>query len=510
MREHEVHKDHGDHEQRALAAIMFTDIVGYTALTEQDEPTAIRVRDRHRALVKPLVNQFHGELIDAVGDESLSVFPSAVQAVDCALAVQAALRQDRELRLRIGIHLGDVVRRGHEVVGESVNLAARIRPLADPGGICISEPVQQMVRNRAHVRTRALGSRPLKNVEQPIKVFAVLTGDAPVDSRSPVRRAAIAVAGVLVTSLLLYAAYVPNRAIVLSSIALAVPLILGDPVEQTLGFATTSDGVRIAYATTGEGPPLVFVLGWATHLERGLASPVYDRSDFIRSNSRHRMLVRYDGRGFGLSDRDVDEFTLEARLRDLEAVVDDLGLDRFAIYAVSAGGPVGIAYSVAHPERVEALILAGTMAAATGFAPLEAERWNGMLALFRTSWDSPIVRSMMVEFLAPDAGEIERNVMSEFLHVSGDGAAISGFFEQMLFEIDTRDLTERVAVPTLVIHGQDDPAIPLAAGRELASRIPGARFEILEGADHGEGTIGSPRIPVLIDEFLGSPAPRGM
>ena len=113
------------------------------------------------------------------------------------------------------------------------------------------------------------------------------------------------------------------------------------------------------------------------------------------------------------------------------------------------------------------------MAAAEGFAPLEAERWRGMLELFRTSWDSPIVRTMMVEFLAPDASEVERNVMSEFLHVSGDGVAIAGFFQQMLFEIDTRDLTERVAVPTLVIHGQDDPAIPLAAGRELPREVVG-------------------------------------
>lgn len=496
--------------ERALAAIMFTDIAGYTSLTERDEPLAIRVRDRHRRLVETLVEQFHGERVDAVGDESLSIFPSAVEAVDCALAIQASLRQDAELQLRIGIHLGDVVRRGQEVMGEGVNLAARIRPLADPGGICISETVQQMVRTRSHIRTRALGQRGLKNVEQPVKVFSVLTGDAPVDRRSPARRAAIAFAGVVVTSLLLYAAYVPNRVAVLSTIALAAPLVLGDPVEQRLGFATTSDGVRIAYATTGEGPPLVFVLGWATHLERGLTSPVYDRSEFIRSNSERRMLVRYDGRGFGLSDRDVDEFTLEARLRDLEAVVEDLGLERFSIYAVSAGGPVGIAYTVAHPERVEALILAGTMAGASDLTTFDEERWRGVIDLFRTSWDSPIIRSMMVEFLEPNANEVQRSIMSEFLEVSGDGPAIAGFFEQMLFEIDTRDLMSRVSVPTLVIHGQEDQTIPLAAGRELASSIRGAQFEILAGANHGEGTIMSPRIPALIDEFLSAAAPSRM
>ena len=144
------------------------------------------------------------------------------------------------------------------------------------------------------------------------------------------------------------------------------------------------------------------------------------------------MLVRYDGRGFGLSDRDVNDFTLEARLRDLEAVVEDLGLERFAIYAVSAGGPVGIAYTVAHPERVEALILAGDDGGRPGdLVALDEERWRGMLELFRTSWDSPIIRSMMVEFIDPNADEVQRSIMSEFLEVSGDGPAIAGFFEQI-------------------------------------------------------------------------------
>jgi pimeloyl-ACP methyl ester carboxylesterase len=117
---------------------------------------------------------------------------------------------------------------------------------------------------------------------------------------------------------------------------------------------------------------------------------------------------------------------------------------------------------------------------------------------------------MMVEFLEPNAHEVQRSIMSEFLEVSGDGPAIAGFFEQMLFEIDTRDLMSRVSVPTLVIHGQEDQTIPLAAGRELASSIRGAQFEILAGANHGEGTIMSPRIPALIDEFLSAAAPRRM
>jgi class 3 adenylate cyclase/pimeloyl-ACP methyl ester carboxylesterase len=493
--------------ERRLAAIMFTDIVGFTALTERDEPTAIRVRERHRAIVKPLVEQFDGELVDATGDESLSVFPSAVLAVDCALAVQAALRQDRDLQLRIGIHLGDVVQRDGEVVGEGVNVAARIRPLAQPGGICISEPVQQMVGSHSHIRSHPLGRQALKNVERPVKVFTVATGAAAAEPQSRLRRWMLVAAGITTTTLLLYAAYVPNRAVVLSSIAIAAPRILGASIEQKLGFATTSDGVRIAYATTGEGSPVVFVLGWATHLEKGIGSPLYDSTGWISRISQKHLLVRYDGRGFGLSDRDVDDFSLEPRVRDLEAVVDFLGLERFAIYAISAGGPTAIEFAVRQPERVTHLILAGTTAGAgTRLTPEALQRWNGIIELFRTSWDSPIVRGMMTEFLAPDANDVEEKVLSEFLRVSGDGPAVAGFFD-MLWRIDVRDKARTVRIPTLVIHGQEDPAIPLELGRDLASLIPGARFEILEGADHGEGTVRSPRISELIEEFLAESGP---
>ncbi len=270
--------------------------------------------------------------------------------------------------------------------------------------------------------------------------------------------------------------------------------------DKPARFATTSDGVRIAYATTGAGPPLVSVLGWLTHLERGITSPLYDSEGWIRWASEDHLFVRYDGRGFGLSDRNVDEFSLDCRVRDLEAVVDALGLDRFAIYAVSAGGPTAIAYTVRHPDRVSRLVLAGTMARGTT-DPLERQRWQGMISLFRTSWDSLIVRSMMTTFLLPEADEVLHRVLSEWLRISGDGPAIAGFLQELL-DVDTRDLARRIEVPTLVIHGQEDRVVSLKRGRDLASLIPGARFEIIMGANHEQGALYSPRTRELIADFL--------
>ena len=498
-------------EDRRILAIMFTDVVGYTALTERDEAAAVRVRDRHRQLVDTLVKQFDGEVVDATGDESLSIFPSALRAVDCALALQGAVRSHPDLRLRIGIHLGDVLRRGGEVIGEGVNVASRIRPLSEPGGVCVSEPVYQMVRSRSHVTARALGPQTLKSVASPVSVYALTATGLEESVRRPRRSRALVLAGLAGIVLLATALLVSKRADVLAWAALQLPKIFGHPIEQQMGFAETPDGVRIAYATTGAGPPLVFVLGWATHLKEGLGSPLYDAAGSLGWYSRDHLLVRYDGRGFGLSDRDVTDFSLEARVRDLETVVDALGLERFALYAFSAGGPTGIAYTEKHPDRVSQLVLAGTNA---GVASLRAgefgmtrETAEGMNALIRTSWDSPLARATLAEFLAPEANEVERRVLMHFLQIACNGPEVAAFFEA-LGKTDASAQARRIRVPTLVVAGDADHAIPIAGSRRLASLIPGARFEILAGAGHLDATIKDPRLMRIVSAFL-APVPAG-
>jgi pimeloyl-ACP methyl ester carboxylesterase len=129
-----------------------------------------------------------------------------------------------------------------------------------------------------------------------------------------------------------------------------------------------------------------------------------------------------------------------------------------------------------------------------------------MLALFRTSWDSPIVRSMMTNFLDPEGDEVDQRIVSEFLKISGDGPAIADFFADLL-NTDVGGLATQIQVPTLVIHGQDDRTVPLEAGRRLAALIPGAEFEILPGANHFEGTVQSPEVHELIEAFLTEKAP---
>lgn len=489
---------------RQLLAIMFTDVVGYTAITERDEASAVRIRDAHRDLVQTLVKQFGGEVVDVTGDESFSIFGSALHAVDCAIAIQSALRSDPELRLRIGIHLGDVLRKDGEVIGEGVNVASRVRPLAEPGGICVSEPVYQMVRTRAHVTARSMGSRALKNVAQPLGVYALATTEMERDRPARSRRG-LMIAGAL--ALLVVALVALNRGPILAWLALNVPRWTGGSVEQQIGFATTSDGKRIAYATAGKGPPIVFVLGWGTHLTEGMGSPLYDQGGYLSWWSRDHLTVRYDGRGFGLSDRNVTEFPVEARVRDIETVVDALGLERFVLYAFSAGGPAGVEYTVRHPERVSRLVLAASFVAPANRTAVQQEGIAGLMRFLETGWESSAARAALAEFLAPEADEVQRRVIMHFMSVAADGPQVVGFLRNT--DADLSQRAREVRVPTLVIASDADTTVPLERSRQAAALIPGARFEVVEGASHIGASIQDSRVMQLVSDFLAEDAAAG-
>ena len=168
-------------EQRRLAAIMFTDIVGYSALTHKNESLALELLEEHRKLLRPLFPQYGGQEIETIGDAFLVEFGSAVEATRCAIEMQNTLTQkyatasrDQQVQIRIGIHLGDIIYQDHKIYGDGVNIASRIEPLADPGGICVSEDVARQIHNKIQEPLVKIKTQQLKNIKQRVEIYKIV------------------------------------------------------------------------------------------------------------------------------------------------------------------------------------------------------------------------------------------------------------------------------------------------------------------------------------------------
>jgi pimeloyl-ACP methyl ester carboxylesterase/class 3 adenylate cyclase len=471
--------------ERRLAAIMFTDVVGSTAVTARSESAGLALRDRHRELVRTQVERYRGRFVEAPGDESLSTFESALDAVHAALAIEELVDAEPGLGLHVGIHLGETMFRGSEVFGDGVNIAARLCALSLGRGICVSGEVYQAIRNQPGIEVRSLGDHALKNVGRPVSVFALAKpGSLPATSvrhrwRALPRAFRVSlvllavIMGVSVTGYLLRRPLA--RVAVLGLLRMATP-----SYEQQIAFATTSDGVKIAYATVGQGPPLVVVPGWVTHIEHGFNSPVFD--PLTPRLSAHHQVVRYDQRGTGVSDRNAGDLSLDGRVRDLEAVVDAIGAPRVALYGASTGGPPAILYTARHPDQVTRLALLGTFARKN-----EDERAQARLlaAAARTGWgrDHATIRKLISLNMLPEADEIGLQGLNELQRVAVEPEVAARFLE-LAAEIDVRDAARGIAVPTLILHVEGDRVTPFESGRELASLIPNARFVALPGINH--------------------------
>jgi class 3 adenylate cyclase len=168
---------------RQLAAIMFTDIVGYTALMGEDEQNAFELLHKNRQLQRPIIEKYGGTWIKELGDGVLASFHTATDAVLCATEIQNACSNINDLKLRVGIHLGEVVFEDSDVFGDGVNIAARLQALAPVGGIWISEPVHKNVANKKEIKTKFAGEQVLKNVKEPVRIYEVICSGADIDTK---------------------------------------------------------------------------------------------------------------------------------------------------------------------------------------------------------------------------------------------------------------------------------------------------------------------------------------
>jgi DNA-binding winged helix-turn-helix (wHTH) protein/pimeloyl-ACP methyl ester carboxylesterase len=255
--------------------------------------------------------------------------------------------------------------------------------------------------------------------------------------------------------------------------------------RQEIRYCTTRDGVRLAYASTGTGTPLVKASNWLTHLDFEWGSPIWRH--WYAELSRHHRLVRYDERGNGMSQRDVEDVSFDTWVRDLETVVDAAGLDRFPLLGISRGGSIAIAYAVKHPERVTHLVLYGAFAAGLNHygSPQQLEARRALTSLMRLGWglNNPAFCKTFTCRFIPEATLEHEKWFDELQRVSTSPENAARLMERD-DDIDVRPLLSQVTTPTLVIHCDRDHAVEPEMGRELAAAIPGARYVSLPGVNH--------------------------
>jgi pimeloyl-ACP methyl ester carboxylesterase/DNA-binding winged helix-turn-helix (wHTH) protein len=255
--------------------------------------------------------------------------------------------------------------------------------------------------------------------------------------------------------------------------------------RQEIRYCTTGDGVRLTYASIGNGPPLVKASNWLTHLDFEWGSPIWRH--WWASLSVHHRVIRYDERGNGISQRDVPDVSFDTWVRDLETVVDAAGLDRFPLLGISRGGSIAVAYAVKHPERVSHLVLYGAFAAGLNHVgtPQQWEVRRALTSLARLGWGlkNPAFCKMFTCRFIPEATPEHERWFDELQRVSTSPENAARLMERDA-EIDVRPLLRQVRVPTLVIHCDRDQVVSPRHGQLLAAEIPGARYVSLPSANH--------------------------
>jgi len=268
-----------------------------------------------------------------------------------------------------------------------------------------------------------------------------------------------------------------------SEAAPIAPASAADEIDQIVRFCTASDGVNIAYATMGEGPPLLKAPNWLTHLEYEHESPVWRH--WWQALAQDHTLIRFDQRGSGLSDRNVEDLSFEAWIRDLEAVADASGQQTFDLLGISQGGAVAVEYAIRHPERVRRMVIYGAYTRGRLARGDSLSMFQATLTLMREGWgrDNPAYRQIFTSQFLPDATTEQMKWFNELQRISTSGENAARI-QETGSGINILDRLPLVSAPTLVLHAIGDERVPFSEGRLIASLIPNARLVSLDSRNH--------------------------
>ena len=437
-----------------LVTILFTDIEGSTALTQRlgDE----RARDlfrEHERITRDALREFGGSEVKSMGDGFMASFVSATQALGCAIAMERAFAAHNEasesqLNIRIGLNTGEPIAEEEDLFGTAVITAARIAGHAKGGEILASNVVRELVAGRGFAFADR-GEMVLRGFDDPVRVFELRWRE-----------------------------------------------VMAEPRIQ---YATTSDGVSIAYFSMGEGPPLVITppIPWS-HLQMQLDDPGY-RAWYERM-ARTSRIICYDNRGSGLSDRKVADLTFEALELDILAVADKLGVEKFALLGISIGSPPAITLTARHPERISRLLLWCGFASADPTNP-QAQALNALLEADWNMYTETIAHATAAGWGSSD----EAGRFAKLMRAAVDPETVRqiGF----LSGFDINYLLPDIRCPVLVLHRQQAMLPDMEGARRLAAALPDAQLLVLDGGALLPWVGDMEAVVTAVEDFLGLATP---
>ena len=438
--------------KRRLSAILSLDVVGYSRMMQVDASGLLTSLNAiFRSVVLPAVAANEGRVVKLLGDGALVEFTSAVEALRCAVEIQQQLRRPDSpyckpelIKLRAGLHAGDVVVEGDDVFGDGVNISARLQSAAQPGGIFASRMFCDLAGSAISVRLRREGTHSIKGIAQPIEVLSVDFSNPKLE----VQRASFA-------------------------------------RHQEIRFCTTKDNVRLAWTANGEGPTVVKAPNWIGHLELDWRNP--GMAPIASSLAERYRLIRFDARGNGLSDWDVGEIAFDRFVDDLERVCDAAEVERAPILAISQGCAVAAAFAARRPARVSAIVMIGgfPLGRANRRSRIDQERAEALKAMMNAGWDDdyPSLRDLLAQIIVPTASEEERRQYAEDMGNMISPENISRY-RDVVDHVDVTPLLPHVKAPCLVLHCRGDRMQPIEQGRNFAAGLPNARFLAYDSPNH--------------------------
>jgi class 3 adenylate cyclase/pimeloyl-ACP methyl ester carboxylesterase/DNA-binding CsgD family transcriptional regulator len=425
---------------RSTLTIVFTDAVGSTALTtRRGDEWAHRVLEHSARLVRDAVIEHGGLEVKTLGDGALCSFRGPRAAIAAAVEIQQAHENWAEedasaaVRVRIGIHTGEVLEAGGDLQGEAVNAAARVCAAADGGEILITETARGVAGSGSGLRFEGRGPVELKGFPEPFELHAVDW------RREPARDTA--------------------------------------SLEQRIRFSEVI-GHRIAWATVGDGPPLLLPSPWLGNVHADWENPRY--RGFVEALAAEYTVIRYDRPGTGMSDRELPaKPSLDYDVLLLEGLVAKLDLGPVSLFGISAGGAVSLGFAARNPATTSALVLAGSYLDGSKLASREVR--DSLISVIRANWG--MGAKMLSDIFVPGGTDAERQTWAKQQQDSTDARTAADLYE-LVYGYEATRAARHVSTPTLVIHRRNDAAVRFDLGRELAASLENARFAPLDGNRH--------------------------